>query len=114
MHIKSNDMVVPITPEVAAFAAAIEAKLHMEGFANPEEWKKISVRELKQQLADRVRKLLVGDKEEGEFTRCVVVAALSMMLADRAAEFARHKNSVGVSVCPGPVHDGFDRPHMGA
>lgn len=85
MYIKSKDLSVPIGPEVAAFAAAMHAKMQMEGFHSIREWEGLSIADLKAHLAKKVRRLLENDDDSGLFIQAVVVGAFSMMIAEKSA-----------------------------
>lgn len=85
MYIKSKDLSVPIGPEVAAFAAAMHAKMKMDGLHTVREWEGMPIAELKAHLAKKVRRLLENDDDSGLFLQAVVVGAFSMMIAEKSA-----------------------------
>lgn len=85
MRLQSNEIAVPISPETAAFAASIEAKLRMEGMSSVAQWEHLPIEELKRQLALKVSKLLQNPTEESLFMQSVVVGAFAMMIAEKSA-----------------------------
>lgn len=83
MYIQLGDSYVPVTPEVAAFAACMETKLRMDGKGvTPKDF---SFEQLLKHLEHKVRTLKTTPPEDA-FTKAVIIGIYAMMLADKASE----------------------------
>lgn len=84
---KTKSLVIPVSPEVAGFAIAMETKLQMEGYDQIEAWNGIPIEKLMAQLKVKAERLAAADPtQHGLFMKAVVVANLAMMIAEKTAQ----------------------------
>jgi len=86
MHLQSSTLSVPLSPEVAGFAAVMESKLRLSKFHTS--WKDLSLEILQARLYDEAEAFLTmrgGDA----FQAAVHLGILAMLAADRAAKEAK-------------------------
>ena len=84
---KMKTLDIPVSPEVAAFAVVMEAKLQMEGYDQVESWKDIPLERLVAQMKTKVERLAATDPKNAYevFTKAVVLGNLAMMIAEKTA-----------------------------
>lgn len=87
MYNKSRTLSVPVSPEVAAFAVVMEARLALEGYDEVEKWEGISTEKLMKQLEAKAKRLAAADPTNATelFNKAVIIGNLAMMIADKAA-----------------------------
>lgn len=88
MHLQSSKLAVPMSPEVAGFAAVLEARLRLSGFQD--KWRDLPLEMLQGQLYAKAEALLKKRGNEA-FQTAIIVGLLAMMVADKAALEAKGK-----------------------
>lgn len=84
MHLQSDKLSVPLSPEIAGFAAVLEARLRS---TDPKfTWKNVPYREVLKQLKLKVQALIDSEPGTEAFNRAVLVGMLAMMAADMASK----------------------------
>lgn len=86
MYKKTRTLSVPVSPEVAAFAAVMEARLVLEGYDDVESWEGISIQKLQKQLESKAKRLAAADPTNATelFNKAVIIGNLAMMIAEKA------------------------------
>lgn len=84
---KTKELAIPVSVEVAAFAVCMEAKLRMEGFDDFEAWNRIPPERLMQQLERKIQALKKNPNPSAEeiFTKSIIIGNIAMMLSEYAA-----------------------------
>lgn len=74
---KISVLPMAVSPAVAGFAVAAESKLQADGWDNPQEWDKVSIPKLVDQLETKAARLASAapDDLEAIFARAVVVGS---------------------------------------
>lgn len=86
MYKKTRTLSVPVSPEVAAFAVVMEARLALEGYDEVEKWEGISTDKLMKQLEMKAKRLAAADPTNATelFNKAVIIGNLAMMLAEKS------------------------------
>ncbi len=87
MYKKTRTLSAPVSPEIAAFAVVMEARLVLEEFDQADSWDGVPIGSLMRSLEMKAKRLASVDPENPTelLNRAAIIGNLAMMIAEKSS-----------------------------